>query len=118
MGTRTDNETRAVLVEGIRIIARKYDLPYAAVEELVELIADLYGVCPECGRTYAKTHGQQKYCPDCQLARERAANREAQARRRARLNAGRDDVIDALQLPPELLEGDKDTTPATPRRVK
>jgi len=126
MGTRTDTETRAVLIEGIRSIARKFDLPYASVEELVELISDLYGVCANCGSTYAKTHGQQKYCPDCQLAREREKNRATQARRRARLNAGRAPEIDALDLPESLRpmlsadagDGDEDESPEPPRRVK
>lgn len=124
MPKRDTQDTRRILLERVRIVARRYDLPFAAVEELVEAIADIYGVCPDCGRSYVKESGGQVYCPDCAQVRTREANRLAQAKRRARLKPGNPDYVDILELDEGLAaaadtDTDEDTDePPTPRRVK
>ena len=57
------------------------------VSEL-DAFADLLAVCPECGVSFHKTHGCQKYC--CRKCSIRHANREAARRYRARAAAARD----------------------------
>jgi hypothetical protein len=111
MAKRINQDTRLILLERVRIVARRYDLPFAAVEELVEAIADIYGVCPDCGRTYVRESGSQVYCPDCATVRTREANRLSQAKRRARLKPGQPGYVDLLELP-ELLTADTDTDEA------
>ena len=116
MAKRDAQDTRRVLIERIRMVARRYDLPFAAVEELVEAIADIYGVCADCGRSFAKEVSGQVYCPDCAAIRTRENNRLSQQKRRARLKEGSPDYVDILGLS----DGeDTDTAADTgPRRVK
>lgn len=116
MPKRDTQDTRRILLERVRIVARRYDLPFSAVEELVEAIADIYGVCPDCARSYVRESGQQVYCPDCAAVRTREANRIAQAKRRARLKPDHPDYIDILELP-DGWATDTDEPP-TPHRVK
>ena len=116
MAKRDAQDTRRVLIERIRMVARRYDLPFAAVEELVEAIADIYGVCADCGRSFTKEVSGQVYCPDCAAIRTRENNRLSQQKRRARLKEGSPDYVDILGLS----DGeDTDTAADTgPRRVK
>lgn len=102
-----ERDTRRVLIERIRIVARRYDLPFAAVEELVEVVADLWGVCPDCGRSFERESPGQIYCADDAALRTREANRLSQQKRRARLKP----EIDILAL-------DAGDEPEPPRRIK
>lgn len=109
---KAPRDTRRVLVERIRMVARRYDLPFAAVEELVEAVADLFGVCPDCGRSFERENPQQVYCPEDAAIRTREANRLSQQKRRARLKP----EIDILELTAG--QPADDDPPAAPHRVK
>lgn len=68
----------------------QYGVVPADTPEVSELdtLADLVIVCPECGVSFYKTHGSQKYC--CRECSTRHSCREATRRYRARAAAARD----------------------------
>lgn len=68
----------------------QYGVAPADTSDVSELdaLADLMAVCPECGVSFYKTHGSQKYC--CRECSTRHGCREAARRYRARAAAARD----------------------------
>lgn len=71
-----------------KYVAQFSPLPPAPQPPELDEFAFLKAVCPECGISFYKTNGNQKYC--CLDCRSRHSSREAKRRWRARAAAARD----------------------------